>query len=261
MYEGVDSERENGVAMDRIRSLFGSPDLEVVQLKFLQKSNAEQMGKLRRLWNEEPLVLHYYLSKFVFPEHMRTQRLKLSASGQSVGGDMLVGRRVGFSGTPSDLLPKEMGDCDYETGDDGKMLTTVLDLNVMSFEALPDGWSVSQLLSRIATAGEEDAAPTAEGNGSEGEEGSGVSSGDVNSSSRHISRFNALIDTGALITGYSNRQVAAELLKRGLSWCDGVVFLDSADKQQVSQSINLSCFDKMRDGEDWWKNSKFGVSQ
>ena len=66
----------------------------------------------------------------------------------------------GFSGTPSDLLPKEMGDCDYETGDDGKMLTTVLDLNVMSFEALPDGWSVSQLLSRIATAGEEDAAPT-----------------------------------------------------------------------------------------------------
>ena len=53
VYEGVDSERENGVAMDRIRSLFGSPDLEVVQ-PFLQKSNAEQMGKLRRLWNEEP---------------------------------------------------------------------------------------------------------------------------------------------------------------------------------------------------------------
>lgn len=77
---------------------------EVVQLKFLQKSNQEQMEKLRHMWNTEPLVLHYYLAKFVFPEHMRTQRYKLSASGQSVGGDMLVGRRVGFSGTPSDLL-------------------------------------------------------------------------------------------------------------------------------------------------------------
>ena len=120
-------------------------DKEVVQLKFLQKSNEEQMVKLRKLWNKEPLVLHHYLHKFVFPEHMRTQRQKLSASGQSVGGDMLVGRRVGFSGTPSDLLPREMGACEYETGDDGKMLTTVLDPNVVSWEELPDGWSVEQV--------------------------------------------------------------------------------------------------------------------
>ena len=46
-------------------------------------------------------------------------------------------------------------------------------------------------------------------------------------------RFNALIDTGALITGYSNEEVAKQLLDRGLSWCDGVVFLDGDDKQQV----------------------------
>ena len=45
--------------------------------------------------------------------------------------------------------------------------------------------------------------------------------------------FRALIDTGALITGYSNQEVAEELLARGLPWCDGVVFLDDADKQQV----------------------------
>ena len=93
---------------------FDDEDNEVVQLKFLQKSNQEQMKKLRGMWGLEPFVLHYYLNKFVFPEHMRTQRTKLSASGQSVGGDMLIGRRVGFSGTPSDLLPKEMGACDYE---------------------------------------------------------------------------------------------------------------------------------------------------
>ena len=28
-------------------------------------------------------------------------------------------------GAVADLLPKELGRCDYETGDDGRMLTTV----------------------------------------------------------------------------------------------------------------------------------------
>ena len=46
-------------------------------------------------------------------------------------------------------------------------------------------------------------------------------------------RYNALIDTGALITGYSNQEVAQQLLDRGLSWCEGVIFLDEEDRQQV----------------------------
>ena len=32
------------------------------------------------------------------------------------GGDMLFDRRLGFSGTPSDLLPVELGKCEYERG-------------------------------------------------------------------------------------------------------------------------------------------------
>ena len=113
-----------------------APNKEVVQLKFLQKSNEEQMEKLFDILKYEPLVIHYYLQKNIFPLHMRSQRMKISASGQAVGGDMLVGKRVGFSGTPSDLLPQELGRCDYETGDDGMMLTTVLDRNVASYEFL-----------------------------------------------------------------------------------------------------------------------------
>jgi len=109
---------------------------EVVQLKFLQKSNQEQMDKLFDLIKQEPLVVHYYLQKNIFPTHMRSQKLKISASGQAIGGDMIVGRRVGFSGTPSDLLPEELGRCDYETGDDGMMLTTVLDRSVASYEII-----------------------------------------------------------------------------------------------------------------------------
>ena len=37
-------------------------------------------------------------------------------------------------GTPSDLLPEELGRCDYETGDDGMMISTVLDRKVASYE-------------------------------------------------------------------------------------------------------------------------------
>ena len=174
---------------------------EVVQLKYLQKSNVEQMQKLYKLWALEPHVLHFYLNQFIYPTYMRNQKAKISASGQAIGGDMLFGKRVGFSGTPSDLLPKELGKCDYETGDDGKMLSTVLDASVASFTCLDTDWNVEILLDTIA----QSASP----------------------------RFHALIDTGALITGYSNQEVAEQLLNRGLDWCDGVVFLDENDKQNV----------------------------
>ena len=72
---------------------------EVVQLKYLQKSNEEQMEKLFQLLRFEPLLIHNYLQTIIFPEHMRSQNVKISASGQAVGGDMLVKKRGGFSGT------------------------------------------------------------------------------------------------------------------------------------------------------------------
>lgn len=175
---------------------------EVVQLKFLSKSNQEQMEKLFNLWKLEPHTIHHYLGRFIFPAYMRHQRSKISASGQSVGGDMLFGKRVGFSGTPSDLLPRELGKCSYEMGDEGKMLSTVLDREITSYQHLPADWTVEALLDTIATA----KSPC----------------------------YHALIDTGALVTGYSNQQVAQELLKRGLGdWCDGVVFLDENDMKKV----------------------------
>lgn len=52
---------------------------------------------------------------------------------------------MGFSGTPSDLLPHELGRCDYETGDDGMMLTTVLDRKVTSYELLPVSCRLDEL--------------------------------------------------------------------------------------------------------------------
>jgi hypothetical protein len=47
-------------------------------------------------------------------------------------------------------------------------------------------------------------------------------------------RFQALIDTGALITGMTNLEVARYLLQPGgLPWCEGVVFLDDYDRKMV----------------------------
>ena len=79
---------------------------EVVALKHLQLGNKDQMNKLYDLWRYHAAVLYHYLQDTVFRNYMRSQTVKMSASGQAIGGDMLFGRRLGFSGTPSDLLPK-----------------------------------------------------------------------------------------------------------------------------------------------------------
>lgn len=58
------------------------------------------------LWTQ---VIDYYLDMLIFPETMEHRGLKLAANGQDVGGDMLFDVKLGFSGTPSDLLPLELG--------------------------------------------------------------------------------------------------------------------------------------------------------
>ncbi len=60
-------------------------------------------------WRDSPQVIDYYLDKLIFPETMEHRGLKLAANGQDVGGNMLFEVKLGFSGTPSDLLPLELG--------------------------------------------------------------------------------------------------------------------------------------------------------
>jgi hypothetical protein len=94
---------------------------------------------------------------------------------------MLFKFRIGFSGTPNNLLPLELGQCHYEGGSDGKMLHVLTNNDIVSYEDMPRDWNVQSLLIRIAT-----------------------------SSSP---RFHSLIDTGALITNMSNLQVAKFLIQ------------------------------------------------
>ena len=44
-----------------------------------------------------------YLNHFIFPSTMEMQGQRLSMSGQALGGELLFGARLGFSGTPDEL--------------------------------------------------------------------------------------------------------------------------------------------------------------
>ena len=160
------------------------------------------MDVLHALLGGLPEVIYFWItSELVFPETSRHQSLKLVASGQALGGDMLFKRRIGFSGTPSDLLPIELGNCQYEAGADGQMLHFLTSTDVCSWERLPAQWSPHSILTKIAL---EDNPP-----------------------------FHALIDTGALITGMNNYELAKFLLLNGLKHMKGVIFLDEFDRKRV----------------------------
>ena len=172
---------------------------EVWQLQLLDMADEEQEELVYGLLCKQPKLIEYYLHNFIFPETMENQGLRLCATGQALGGDLLFGRRLGFSGTPSNLLPLELGDCVYEKGSLGKMVTFLTSKKIVSARFVDNDWSVESLLKSVA----------------------------------ENSKYDALIDTGALITGYTNQEVAESLLKFGLDHKDGVVFLDRADRKMI----------------------------
>lgn len=169
-------------------------------LHMVDSKDMEQSRALFLLLRRVPQVVEWYVTSHVFPLTMRFQPQKLSASGQEVGGSLVFGRRLGFSGTPSNLLPVELGECCYERGDDGKILTTLTSPQVCSIDLLPSDWTVVSVLDRVAQA---------------------------------RPPYNALIDTGALVTGFTNLEVARYLMTKGLRGFDAVVFLDDRDRKMA----------------------------
>jgi hypothetical protein len=173
--------------------------VDVLPLELFQPSDAAQMEALHIALKIVPEVVLYFLNEHVFSKIMRHQSVKLQASGVDLGTDMLFGRRLGFSGTPSDLLPRELRPCHYELGSEAAIVRVLSDKKFVTYAELRD-WNVGTLLTTIAT---------------------------------HDPPFQALIDTGALITGMDNEAVARFLLERGLSGMDACVFLDGSDNKMV----------------------------
>jgi hypothetical protein len=190
--------------LKRTPSAVGRDAVEVLPLALFQPTDPVQLGRLHHCIGEYAPSIHYYLRQHVFPALMNFQATKISACGHELGSSILFGKRIGFSGTPSNLLPMDLGDCQYEPGSDGRVLSVLTNPSVVNIEQ-KHSWSAKMLLVDVATAYERTQVPV-----------------------------HALIDTGALITGMDNLAVASFLLENlNPKLFDGVVYLDSSDRQMI----------------------------
>jgi hypothetical protein len=174
---------------------------DIWPLHLVDLKDEHHMGVTYNLLRNIPNVIQYYLDQLVFPLVMEHHHEKVSASGQDLGGEMLFSRRLGFSGTPSDLLPEELGQCQYDQCVDGQILHFLTSESIVNSRLVDANWSVTGLLDYVARANPP---------------------------------FHVLLDCGALITGLSNFDVAKYLLTHGLTTeFDGVVFLDHKDRKMI----------------------------
>eukprot|EP00048_Salpingoeca_helianthica_P023358 m.23852 g.23852 ORF g.23852 m.23852 type:complete len:4219 (+) comp8583_c1_seq1:2019-14675(+) len=189
-----------------------SRPVTVLPLPLFQPGDPVQLSTLHNMVRRVPSVIMYYLRQHVFPSTMRTQSLKVSACGVDLGSSLLFGRaRLGFSGTPNNLTPTELGRCIYEPGSDGLVVHVLTSPEVTSC-VRKTNWSARSLLRDVATSDPP---------------------------------VHALIDTGALITGFDNESAARFLLSHLPPYFQGVVYLDRADRQMIllrpgSQSLPLA---------------------
>ena len=188
------------LSADARRSLLNaSPSQAVLPLELAQPREETQFNAMFSALRRSPEVISHYLRHHVFMEVMRHQDIKLTATGVDLGSDMLFGVRLGFSGTPSDLLPLSLRPCHYEPGSEADIVRTLTSDELVDAITLAE-WSVTSLLKFVATS-----APP----------------------------FHALIDTGALVTGMNNEQVARFLLAVGLPNMRGCVFLNDSDRKCI----------------------------
>lgn len=186
--------------------------LPVLPLPLFQVNDPKQLDRLFHLLRKEERVITYYLRQHVFPACMNFQSIKISACGHELGSTLLFRKRIGFSGTPSNLLPTDLGSCMYEPGSDGKVMHVLSSDEVVSIKRKTD-WTAKSLLRDVAASDPP---------------------------------IHALIDTGALITGMDNEQVAHYLLDfLPRSKFEGVVYLDRSDRKMFLQrssgkSLHLS---------------------
>eukprot|EP00434_Breviolum_minutum_P001419 symbB.v1.2.001248.t1/scaffold63.1/size477159/19 len=172
LFESWVRKEEPGSPRHKMRRLDEEISQNILPLSLFQPADQKQMGRLYRQIQNTPPVAHFWLRQHVFPVTMNFHPLKISASGHELGSSLLFGYRLGFSGTPSNLLPEDLGECFYEPGSDGQVTAVLTDPSVTTAEVCGADWSPSGLLVRVAADG----------------------------------AFHALIDTGALITNMDNEQ-------------------------------------------------------
>ena len=159
-----------------------------------------------------PAVVHAFLAGFAFPVATRSQTRKLSASGHDLlAAASIFGARLGFTGTPNGLLPDGVV-LKYDAPAEAAIFRTLADPRVCTTAVLRS-WTNLRVLACIAGA-------TSPGGTSPATASVGV---------LPWAGLRALIDVGALVTGLSNKEVAAALLTLGLQGVEGVVYFGAQD--------------------------------
>lgn len=194
-------------------------------LQLVDTNDPEQFQFLHHLMHKLPAMVYNYLHEEIFPETMTFRPTRLCANGQEIGGDLLFGMRFGFSGTPSSLVPEELKPCAFERGDDAAMLHTLTSPGIVEYQLLETTWHVTDVLNRIAA-----------------------------------SSFHALIDTGALVTGFTNFQVAEYLVTNGLPKMKGCVFLDENDNKMILLRSGMKVVKESQSSVPWGERFTFYVS-
>ena len=188
----VQKEDELRRSLERCKTLADRP------LDKMELSEPSTISLLHYVLAKSADVILYYLRSHVFPRVMQHQPFKLQASGVDLGSDMLFGTRLGFSGTPSNLLPMELRPCIFEPGSEAQVVRVATDAHVMTVLEVND-WSVTKLIDVVR-------------NASPG--------------------YHALIDTGALVTGFTNQEVCEAMLRdRGMPHVDVAIFLNARDEK------------------------------
>jgi len=126
---------------------------------------------------------------------------------------MLFDRVLGFSGTPSRLLPTSLGECQFESGSEAKIVSILTSPNLIRplYPGKSDSLCKSLFIDKYSWSVEEVLLGVANAN----------------------PPYHALIDTGALITGFSNEEVARFLLKHGLRDVHACVFINANNEQMA----------------------------
>jgi len=202
--------------VDEAMERYAGEPLEILPLDIFQTTDEKQIKSLTQVASKASGMIYDYLQHVVFPMTngpMWFESRKLQASGIDVGGNMLFDRVLGFSGTPSRLLPTSLGECQFESGSEAKIVSILTSPNLIRplYPGKSDSLCKSLFIDKYSWSVEEVLLGVANAN----------------------PPYHALIDTGALITGFSNEEVARFLLKHGLGDVHACVFINANNEQMA----------------------------
>ena len=121
----------------------------VLPLDLIQPDPASILS-LKKLWAGKAPVYLYYLTREIFPKATPCQTKKLSACAQELASPSLFKVRLGFSGTPSNILPSSLPLVEFDGTTDGKTMAILSSPHLVQIHHLKSGWTPQSVLRYVA---------------------------------------------------------------------------------------------------------------